>query len=121
MTGIPPRREIEKTSLGACDTVPWEYKKKAIDAIKELKEKGYQIVALELTDPPVHYAEADFKFPVALVVGHEINGVSEEVMEMVDLSITIPMLGRANSLNVATAYGIAAYQMLNKYQQNASS
>lgn len=121
MTGIPPRREIEKTSLGASETVPWTYKKKAIDAVKELKDKGYQIVALELTDPPVHYAQAEFKFPAALVVGHEINGVSDEVMEMVDLSISIPMLGRANSLNVATAYGIAAYQMLYKYKQNASS
>lgn len=121
MTGIPPRREIEKTSLGANETVPWEYKKKAVEAVRGLKEKGYQIIALELTDPPIHYAKTDFKFPAALVVGHEINGVSDEVMEEVDLSISIPMLGRANSLNVATAYGIAAYQMLYKYQQNASS
>ena len=121
MTGIPPRKEIEKTSLGASDLVPWEYRKYAAKAVEELKAKGYQIVALELTDPPIHYAEADFKFPVALVVGHEINGVSNEVMKMVDFSISIPMLGRANSLNVATAYGIAAYQMLYKYQKNASS
>lgn len=121
MTGMPPRKEIEKTSLGACDTVPWEYRKEAISIVKELKEKGIQIVALELTDLPVHYAEAGFSFPTVLVVGHEINGVSPEVMDLVDLSISIPMLGRANSLNVATAYGIAAYQMLYKYQTNASS
>ncbi len=121
MTGMPPRREIEKTSLGACDTVPWEYRKNTADVVKELKEKGYQIVALELTDPPMHYAEVEFSFPTALIVGHEINGVTDEVMQMVDLSISIPMLGRANSLNVATAYGIAVYQMLYKYQQNASS
>ncbi|MBA4336568.1 RNA methyltransferase [bacterium] len=121
MTGMPPRKEIEKTSLGACDTVPWEYRKDAATVVRELKEKGYQIVALELTDPPRHYAEAQFSFPAALIVGHEINGVSDEVMDLVDLSISIPMLGRANSLNVATAYGIAAYQMLYKYQKNASS
>lgn len=121
MTGIPPRKEIKKTSLGACDTVPWEYKKRAADAVKILKEKGYQIIALELTDPPVHYAQAEFEFPAALVIGHEIDGISDDVMALADLSISIPMLGRANSLNVATAYGIAAYQMLNKYQQNASS
>jgi len=121
MTGMPPRREIEKTSLGASDIVPWEYRKNTIDAVKDLKEKGYQIIALELTDPPMHYAEVNFSFPAALIVGHEINGVSDDVMKMVDLSISIPMLGRANSLNVATAYGIATYQMLYKYQHNVSS
>ncbi|MCD6109437.1 RNA methyltransferase [bacterium] len=121
MTGIPPRKEIEKTSLGASQTVPWEYRKKTIDIVKELKEEGYQIIALELTDPPMHYAKANFSFPVALIVGHEINGVSDEVMNEVDLSISIPMLGRANSLNVATAYGIATYQILYKYQNNVSS
>ncbi|MBU1446215.1 RNA methyltransferase [Patescibacteria group bacterium] len=119
MTGIPPRKEIDKTSLGACDVVPWTYKEKAIDAIRELKEKGVEIVALELTDPFQNYAETEFKFPTAIVIGHEINGVSDEVMELVDKSISIPMLGRANSLNVATAFGIASYQMLYKYQQNA--
>lgn len=119
MTGIPPRKEIDKTSLGACDVVPWTYKEKTIDAVRELKEQGVEIVALELTDPLQHYAEVEFKFPTAIVIGHEINGVSDEVMELVDKSISIPMLGLANSLNVATAFGIASYQMLYKYQKNA--
>ncbi|MFC1647425.1 TrmH family RNA methyltransferase [Patescibacteria group bacterium] len=117
MTGMPPRREIEKTSLKACETVPWEYREKAVDVVRELKEKGVQIVTLELTDPPNHYAQTDFNFPVALVIGHEIDGIKDEVMELADVSISIPMLGHANSLNVATAYGIAVYQLLNKYQQ----
>lgn len=116
MTGMPPRREITKTSLGACDVVPWEYKEKATDIVRELKEQGVQIVTLELTDPPTHYAKTEFDYPVCLVLGHEINGVSDEVMELSDKSISIPMLGLANSLNVATAYGIAVYQILNKYQ-----
>lgn len=115
MTGMPPRREIAKTSLGADQTVPWEYRKNAIDVVLELKEKGVQIVTLELSEPSNHYAEVDFNYPVALVIGHEIDGIKDEVMEMADLSIQIPMLGRANSLNVATAYGIAVYQILHKY------
>jgi len=119
MTGIPPRKEIDKTSLGACDVVPWTYKEKTVDAILELKKQRVEIVALELTDPIQHYAKVEFKFPTAIVIGHEINGVSDEVMKLVDKSISIPMLGLANSLNVATAFGIAAYQMLYKYQQNA--
>lgn len=117
MTGMPPRKEIDKTSLGACEIVPWEYRKNAVDVIKELKEKGVQIVTLELTDPPNNYTDAEFNFPVALVIGHEIEGVKDEVMKLADISISIPMLGRANSLNVATAYGIAVYQILHKYQQ----
>ncbi|MFC1656253.1 RNA methyltransferase [Patescibacteria group bacterium] len=117
MTGMPPRREIDKTSLGACDTVPWEYKKTSLEAIKELKEKGVQIVALELTEPSVHFTELSCDFPAALVVGHEIDGVSDEAMKYIDTAISIPMLGRANSLNVATAFGIAVYQMLDVYMK----
>jgi tRNA G18 (ribose-2'-O)-methylase SpoU len=117
MTGIPPRREIEKTSLGACDVVPWEYCDKAVKAVKELKEQGVEIVTLELTDPPNNYSDTEFDFPTALVIGHEIEGISDEVMKLSDKSISIPMLGRANSLNVAIAFGIAVYQMLNKYSK----
>ncbi len=117
MTGMPPRKEISKTSLGADQTVPWEYREKAVDVIKDLKKNGVQIVTLELTEPSRHYANVDFNFPVALILGHEIDGIKDEVMEMADLSIEIPMLGRANSLNVATSYGIAVYQLLNKYNQ----
>jgi 23S rRNA (guanosine2251-2'-O)-methyltransferase len=119
MTGIPPRKEIEKTSLGACETVPWEYREKTVSIIRELKQKGVQIVALELTDSSENYAEAEFKFPCALIVGHEINGINDDIMPYVDKAIDIPMLGRANSLNVATAFGIAAYQILHKYKKHA--
>ena len=118
MTGIPPRREIEKTSLGACDTVPWEYKRNASDAVKELKDKGVQIVALELTEPTINFTDTDWTFPTALVVGHEINGINNDVMKYVDKAISIPMLGRANSLNVATAFGIGVYQILDAYLKN---
>lgn len=118
MTAIPPRKEIEKTSLGAQETVPWEYRDTALKAIKELKEKGVKIIALELADNAQHFTEMDFKFPIAIVIGHEINGVSEDVMSECDGAISIPMLGRANSLNVATSFGIAVYQLLDNYQRN---
>ncbi|MBN1494668.1 RNA methyltransferase [Candidatus Peregrinibacteria bacterium] len=118
MTGIPPRREIQKTSLGACEVVPWEYRENSVSAIKELKKKGVQIVALELTHSSQNYADTEFEFPCALIVGHEINGINDEIMQYVDKAIDIPMLGRANSLNVATAFGIAAYQILHKYKKS---
>lgn len=117
ITGIPPRREIEKTSLGACEVVPWEYRDTAVSAVRELKSKGVQIITLELTEPDEHFIEASYDFPAAIVIGHEINGVSEEVIELTNKAVTIPMLGRANSLNVANAFSVAVYQMLYQYNK----
>jgi len=118
MTGMPPRKEIEKTSLGAHTVMPWEYRKSTLELVKELKEKGVKVVALELTESSENYIEAEYEYPLAVIVGHEIDGISDDVLEIVDKAIYIPMLGRAVSLNVATACGIVAYRLLDKYQQN---
>jgi tRNA G18 (ribose-2'-O)-methylase SpoU len=118
ITGIPPRREIEKTSLGACDVVPWEYRENSADLVKELKKSGIKIVSLELTEPEEHFIEAIYSFPAAIVLGHEINGISDEIIELTDKAVKIPMLGMANSLNVASAFSAAAYQMLYQYNKN---
>jgi tRNA G18 (ribose-2'-O)-methylase SpoU len=118
MTGMPPRKEIDKTSLGAPMVVPWEYRKSTLDLVKELKEQGIHIVALELTDKSEHYMEAEYKFPVAFIIGHEIDGISDEVLEIVDQAVYIPMLGKAVSLNVATACGIMSYRLLDSFQNN---
>lgn len=114
ITGHPPRNEISKTALGAEDIVPWEYFDDATLAIKELKKQRVQIVAVELAHGSKKYFEAEYNFPVCFVFGHEVEGISDEVMEMVDMAVEIPMLGRANSLNVATAYGIIVHDALNK-------
>jgi len=112
ITGGPPRKEISKTALGAEELVPYEYTESAIDAIKKLKKKNVQIVAVELAHGSKPYNKTKFKFPVCFVFGHEVLGVSDEVMEHVDMAIDLPMLGRANSLNVATCYGIVVYEAL---------
>jgi tRNA G18 (ribose-2'-O)-methylase SpoU len=117
ITGIPPRKEIEKTALGACDIVPWEYKENAADLARELKSKGYNLVALELTYQSVPYYEFECEFPVCLVVGNEVDGISDELLAECDNAIDIPMRGRANSLNVATACGIAVYELLRQYEK----
>ena len=114
ITGSPPRKEISKTALGALDVVPWEYDDDAVDVIKRLKKEGVQIVAVELAHNSVPYDKADFKFPVCFVFGHEVEGISDEIMEHVDLCIDLPMLGRANSLNVSVCYGIIMYEVLKK-------
>jgi len=114
ITPTPPREKIFKTSLGAVDFVNWEYRAKSTEAIKELKELGVKIIALEQTDSSINYKKADYKKPLAIVVGHELKGVSSEALEMCDLSVEIPMYGRANSLNVSTSATVVLYEALLK-------
>ena len=72
--------------------------------------------AVELAYEAKIFYEAKYDFPVCFVFGHEVYGISDEVMELVDMSVEIPMLGRANSLNIATCYGIIIYDALKKLQ-----
>jgi len=117
ITGTPPRAEIHKAALGAEDSVPWSRADKAVDVIRELKSHGYYIVVLEHTDEGVAYHEAEFQYPLCLVIGHEITGVSDEAVELADLAIEIPMSGFKQSLNVSVAYGIAIYHIANQYEK----
>ncbi len=112
ITGTPPRAEIKKTSLGAAEVVPWEYRDDASELIEELKGKGVQIVAVEIAHDAVDYSKFEYDYPVCIVLGHEVHGISDDVMEIVDNSVYIPMLGRANSLNVSTCCGIVVYEAL---------
>ncbi len=116
ITGKPPRKEIAKVALGACEIVPWEYYSTTREAVLKLKENGYKIVALELTDPMVDYRKYAYDFPVAIILGNEVEGVSDDVMDLIDNAVAIPMLGRANSLNVATAYGVMVYELLYQFK-----
>jgi tRNA G18 (ribose-2'-O)-methylase SpoU len=111
-TPHPPRKEIEKTALGSTKSIPWEYTKHAAETIQTLKKLGYKICCLELTDNSINYCDIKITdFPLCLVIGNEITGVSKEVIELCDLSIEIPMYGIKQSLNVAVAYGIAAFEL----------
>jgi tRNA G18 (ribose-2'-O)-methylase SpoU len=112
-TPFPPRKEIEKTALGATQTVPWEYHKNPLDAVAQLKEQKIKICVLELTTKSIpHYDLTKQDFPLCLVFGNEITGVSKEIIEQADMAIEIPMYGNKQSLNVAVAYGIVLYDCL---------
>jgi len=112
-TPFPPRKEIDKTALGSTNTVPWEYYKNPLDAVFQLKEKKIKVCVLELTNKSVpHYDLTKQDFPLCLVVGNEITGVSKELIEQADMAIEIPMYGNKQSLNVAVAYGIVLYDCL---------
>lgn len=112
-TPHPPRKEIEKTALGSTQTVPWKYFKNPLDAIDEMKEQKIKICLLELTnDSKPYYDLSKQDFPLCLVIGNEITGVSKEVVAAADMAIEIPMYGLKQSLNVAVAYGIVLYDCL---------
>lgn len=115
ITGYPPRREIDKTALGAVDSVPWEYREDALSILKELKSGGTSIVILEHTTDSRLYTSLEVTFPACLVVGNEVFGVQEKVVEIADYAIEIPMFGTKQSLNVTIAYGIVIYDLLFKY------
>ncbi|GAB4374458.1 MAG: RNA methyltransferase [Salibacteraceae bacterium] len=114
ITGRPPHREINKTALGATDSVEWEYIASAVDAIGELKNQGYDVWALEQGEGSVLLSDAfaDQDQPLAIVLGNEVKGVSAEVLERVDRTVEIPQMGIKHSLNVAVAAGIAAWECL---------
>ncbi|MDH4069574.1 MAG: RNA methyltransferase [Ignavibacteria bacterium] len=117
-TPSPPRKEIHKTSLGAAETVPWEYCKDPLDAIQQARSQGASICVLEQTDQSVPYHSIrPSAFPVCLVVGNELTGVSPAVIRAADSAIEIPMFGSKQSLNVAVAYGIALFELVRIWDQ----
>jgi len=106
------RKEILKTALGSTESVTWEYIKNPIEVINGLKKKGMTICALELTSKSKRYYEVSKSdFPLCLIVGNEITGVAQELIDLCDFSIEIPQYGIKQSLNVAVAYGIAIFEL----------
>lgn len=120
ITGQPPHREIEKTALGATDSMRWKYFVSTLAALTELKEEGYYIVAIEQAEGGVFLndfvAEKGRKY--ALVFGHEMHGVSDDVLERVDAAIEVPQQGTKHSLNIAVCAGIVVWEFF-KGMQNA--
>ena len=105
-------KEVLKTALGSTKSVNWQYIKKPLDTIKEIKDMGVKIFALELTENSKPYYSLTKKdFPLCLVIGNEISGVSQEILDLCDDSIEIPQYGIKQSLNVAVAYGIAIFEL----------
>ncbi len=117
ISGTPDNRALHKTALGAQDTISWSYVPKTADAIQQLKAEGYHVYALELTDSPTLYSDlSNEHFPLALVVGNELTGVSDEIMALVDGAIEIPQYGTKQSLNVSVAFGIALFDLVRHYR-----
>jgi tRNA G18 (ribose-2'-O)-methylase SpoU len=115
ITATPPNREIQKTALGATESVDWLYFKTTLDSVMLLKKDGYQIVALEQAVGSImlnNYKPNTYS-KIAIILGNEVNGVSDEIMELCDVCIEIPQSGTKHSLNVSVAAGIAIWQICN--------
>ncbi|MBI1744658.1 RNA methyltransferase [Candidatus Acetothermia bacterium] len=115
-TPYPPRSEISKVALGAELSVSWEHHVQAWRLIEKLRSKGVQIVALENNIGSVSIYEFKPKFPLALIVGNEVGGLSSAILQRADAVVHLPMYGKKESLNVSVAFGIAAYE-LNKFRK----
>ncbi len=113
---VPPHTRIKKASINTTEWVKWEYGETAVQAIKDLrlKVKDLQVVAIELDKKSVPYDKFEYKMPVALVVGHESDGVSKEVLKEADAIVELPMHGVNISLNVMVSLGIVLYEVLEK-------
>ncbi|NTV29016.1 MAG: RNA methyltransferase [Candidatus Omnitrophica bacterium] len=111
ITGYPPQGGIAKTALGAEQSVPWEYQRSSAEVVRGLKQKGFHIVVMEQSVESIPLEKLQPCRPVCLVLGNEVDGVGEEICEQADALVEIDMLGVKNSLNVAVAFGIAAFQI----------
>lgn len=111
----PDNGKLAKTALGAEKTVSWEHHKQTWRLLEKLKEQGVSIVAAEQTLKSIALEKFKPQFPLALVVGHEVKGVSPSSLRLADAIVEIPMRGQKESLNVAVAFGIAAYE-INRYR-----
>lgn len=108
-----PNREMNKTALGATETVSWQYLENVVDAVMQLKSDGFSVWAVEQTDSSVKLQ--DFRAPaeskIALVFGNEVKGVSDVVLALCDGALEIPQLGSKHSLNISVSAGIALWEL----------
>ncbi|MGF7077963.1 RNA methyltransferase [Mucilaginibacter sp. UYCu711] len=116
ITAQPPHREIEKTALGATQSVNWTYHEDAVAAVKQLRAEGYQIIAIEQAENSVMLNEfiPNKTTKYALIFGNEVNGVSDEVMQIIDTCIEIPQFGTKHSFNIVVSAGIVLWDFFAK-------
>lgn len=113
ITGVPPHKEISKTALGAEDSVDWRYVEDGLAECVRLQKEGWRICVLEQTHDSIGLMDfrASEGEKYLLVVGNEVKGVAQAIVDMADMVLEIPMQGVKHSLNVAVSAGMAIMQM----------
>ena len=118
ITSQPPHREIQKTALGATESVTWKYFPDTSVALAELKVKGYKLIAIEQVEGSIALQDLqiDKDQKYAFVFGHEVNGVDQEIVNSCDLCVEIPQFGTKHSFNIAISAGIVLWEVSKKIE-----
>ncbi|MBU0695834.1 MAG: TrmH family RNA methyltransferase [Bacteroidetes bacterium] len=119
ITAQPPHREIEKTAIGATQSIEWKYFENVIDAVNHLKENHFKIIAIEQAESSISLSDFIPKKndKYAFFFGNEVNGVSEEVMQNIDSCIEIPQFGTKHSFNIVISMGIVLWDFYSKFSK----
>ncbi|MBK7095568.1 MAG: RNA methyltransferase [Saprospiraceae bacterium] len=116
ISACPPHKEISKTAIGADHSVEWEYVQDIFSCVFDLKDRGYGIIGIEQTDTSVYlndfFPGRDQKY--AFIFGNEVEGISEKILELLDIAVEIPQFGTKHSFNVAVAGGIVLWDYVSK-------
>lgn len=117
ITATPPHRDIQKTALGATETITWEYREDANELINELRQAGAHVCTIEQTEETVllHHINDLPQKPMVLVFGNEVNGVNQSIIDASDSVIEIPQFGTKHSLNVSVCAGIVLWEFCKRY------
>lgn len=120
ITAFPPHKDIQKTALGATDTVRWKHFKNTSDAVTEVKNNNHKVYALEQTTNSINLSDfiPEKNEKIALILGNEVTGISEETLKLVDKCMEIPQFGTKHSLNISVSAGIAVWELFNKLKAN---
>jgi len=116
ITAMPPNKEINKTALGATETVTWEHSENVLEVIENLKFEGTKVFAIEQVESSIFLQDFEIEKnqKYALVFGNEVYGVSQKAVEICDGTIEIPQLGTKHSLNIAVSAGIVIWDFFKK-------
>lgn len=116
ITGIPPHKEIQKTALGATESVSWKYFKTTLEAIEELKQANYLVYAIEQAQSAIMLNNfmPNKRQKLAIIFGNEVNGVEQEVIDASEDVIEIPQVGTKHSLNISVSVGIVMWDLFGK-------
>jgi tRNA G18 (ribose-2'-O)-methylase SpoU len=119
ITATPPNREINKSALGATESVKWQYFADTSLAVHQLKELGYKVIAIEQAADSINLEDYSpvASEKIALIFGNEVTGISDPVMEIVDACIEIPQFGTKHSFNVSVTAAIVLYHCYTRFKK----
>lgn len=120
ITGRPPHPEIHKTALGAEDAVAWTYCADTLEAVRQLQQEGVKVYAVEQAEGSIDLSQPQLPTPsaqqkIAVVLGNEVKGVQQQVVDLCDGCLELPQFGTKHSLNVATTAGIVIWEMFKRH------